>query len=136
MNNTQYLHSIGVIDPELHKECHEAMAKYGDNHWWEPDVDKRTMAYYQIQEPIQLVMPFSRFREAIKILLGRSVWTHEFGLNEQGLIEEARAAWKGDIPSDEERKAFSMDAFKQLTDYAEQTGNPIIAVIPSEEMAE
>jgi hypothetical protein len=33
-------------------------------------------------------MPFSIFHEAITKALGRPVFTHEFGLNREGLIKE------------------------------------------------
>jgi hypothetical protein len=36
----------------------------------------------------KLCVPFGRFHEAMEAVLGRSVWTHEFGLNYDGLVEE------------------------------------------------
>lgn len=35
-----------------------------------------------------LCMPFDKFHEAMEKELGRSVWTHEFGLNLDGIKEE------------------------------------------------
>ncbi len=72
------------------------MEKYNGSHWWEPDVDERTMAYYQLKEEILLVTSFSRFHGAVGKLLGRPVWAHELGsLGRSELRREAERAWKG-----------------------------------------
>ena len=36
----------------------------------------------------KLCMPFSRFHEAIEKVLDRPVYTHEFGLNYDGIVKE------------------------------------------------
>ena len=36
----------------------------------------------------KLCMDFSRFHEAMEAVLGRPIYTHEFGLNYDGLVEE------------------------------------------------
>jgi len=36
----------------------------------------------------KLCVPFNRFHEAIEAVLGRPVYTHEFGLNWNGIVEE------------------------------------------------
>lgn len=36
----------------------------------------------------KLCMPFEVFHESVEAALGRPVWTHEFGLNWQGLKDE------------------------------------------------
>ncbi len=36
----------------------------------------------------RMCMPFSRFHEAIEKVLDRPVWTHEFGLNYDGIVKE------------------------------------------------
>jgi len=51
-------------------------------------------AYFQLHVD-RLCMPFGVFHEAAEKALGRSVWTHEFGLNRQGLIDELN----GDRPA-------------------------------------
>lgn len=43
---------------------------------------------------VELTMPFEVFHEAVQEALGRPVWTHEFGLNWGGLIDELN----GDAP--------------------------------------
>jgi len=67
-----------------------AIAKYGENHWWESD-DLIIVARHQIFEKILLV-DFDLFLQGIGKLLGRPVWTHEFGLNIEGLRKEAKEA--------------------------------------------
>jgi len=47
----------------------------------------REIAEFQIQQKC-LCMPFSVFHEALEKSLGRPVFTHEFGLNIDGLKDE------------------------------------------------
>lgn len=117
MNNTQFLQSIGVTQPETLQKCLATMEKYGDNHWWEPDTDPRKFAYYQLHESVEL-------------LLGRPVWTHEFGINADGLRQEAERAWtyQVGVTSEAERDERVQASIKLLTDYAEKTGKQIIQV--------
>jgi hypothetical protein len=66
----------------------EAVAKF-DSKFWE------TMSYaerakFQISEE-RLCMPFDVFQEAVEKHLDRPVFTHEFGLNREGLIKEINA---------------------------------------------
>lgn len=104
MDNQQFLSSLGITDEETRQACLEAMATYGDNRWWEPDVDPRKYAYYQINEP-RLLGSFAHFHEATELLLGRPVFSHEFGINVDALKQEAERAWRWQIgcTSDEER---------------------------------
>lgn len=68
---------------QLTKE--EAIAFY-DNKLWE-DMDYYQRAIFQMQQD-RLCMPFDVFHESIQKALGRSVFTHEFGLNREGLMKE------------------------------------------------
>lgn len=95
MDNRQFLQSIGVSSSNMQK-CLDAMEKYKDNHWWLPDVDPRRFAYFQISEPA-LLGSFSHFHEAIELLLGRPVYTHEFDISTDKLKQEAERAWKYQI---------------------------------------
>ncbi len=54
--------------------------------WW---VGKpaREIAMFQMFTA-ELAMPFSVFHEALEKALGRPVWTHELGLNYDGLCSE------------------------------------------------
>lgn len=45
-------------------------------------------------------VPFSKMHARIEALVGRPVWTHEMGLNWDGLVREA--AWNTDRPTMEE----------------------------------
>ena len=50
---------------------------------WTP----KQIARFQLFQK-RLCMPFPRFHKAMEEALGRPVWTHEFGLNLQGLQAE------------------------------------------------
>jgi hypothetical protein len=57
-----------------------------ESKFWE-GMTHRQIAEFQICEE-KLCMPFSVFHEAVEKTLGRPVYTHEFGLNFQGLKDE------------------------------------------------
>ena len=63
----------------------EAKALYESKEWesW----DDKTLATFQLLQD-KLCVDFSRFHAAIEKTLGRPVYTHEFGLNRDGLIKE------------------------------------------------
>lgn len=103
--------------------CLTKMQEFGNNRWWASD-DKRVIGYYQLMYPCLLV-PFSKFHEALEFLLGRPVWTHELGLNWEGLKAEAERDFNG-TQDTEEQKAESIKAsFQQLADL----GKPVIGVV-------
>ena len=58
----------------------------GESKFWE-GMTHRQIAEFQMCEK-KLCMPFSVFHEAVEKTLGRPVFTHEFGLNYQGLKDE------------------------------------------------
>lgn len=121
MNKKQYLQSIGVRDEQTMEKCLLAMDKYGDNHWWlEQKRNPRKFAYYQLKEEI-LLCDFSVFHKAISGLLGRPVYTHEFGLSSEKLVEEAERAYhEGHVPTEKESRRRVGESMQQLADYAEQ----------------
>ncbi len=49
----------------------------------------RQIAEFQMEQD-RLCVPFDVFHEAIEKALGRPVYTHEFGLNRDGLLKELR----------------------------------------------
>ena len=49
----------------------------------------RQIAEFQMEQE-RLCMPFDVFHKAITEVLGRPVYTHEFGLNRDGLLKELR----------------------------------------------
>lgn len=63
----------------------QAMKLYNTKFWEELTYEQR--ARFQLFED-RLCMPFDVFHEAIEKALGRPVWTHEFGLNHNGLKAE------------------------------------------------
>lgn len=70
----------------------EAIA-LGETKFWEK-MTPREIATFQIYED-RLCMPVEVFHKAIEETLGRPVWTHEFGLNREGLMKELA----GDAPA-------------------------------------
>jgi hypothetical protein len=63
----------------------EAVALYESGFWQQMTYEE--IAKFQIMED-RLCIPFEVFHEAITKALGRPVFTHEFGLNREGLIKE------------------------------------------------
>lgn len=57
-----------------------------ESKFWE-GMTHRQIAEFQMCEE-KLCIPFSVFHEAVEKTLGRPVYTHEFGLNFQGLKDE------------------------------------------------
>lgn len=60
---------------------------------WEPMSERERAAFQMYQD--RLCMPFEVFHAAVEKTLGRPVFTHEFGLNREGLIAELHK----DIPA-------------------------------------
>ena len=58
--------------------------------------DAKTRAMFQMEQDC-LCMPFNEFHKAVEEALGRPVWTHEFGLNRDGLLAELQG--KATAPS-------------------------------------
>ena len=75
---------------KLTKEQAIALA---EEEFWKP-MDLRARAMFQLWED-RLCMPFDVFHEAVEKTLGRPVFTHEFGLNHEGL----KAELLGDRPA-------------------------------------
>lgn len=124
--NERYLDSNGITG-EARETCLAAMAKYGDNRWWEPDVDPRKLAYYQLNEPI-LMGDFSHFHEAIELLLGRPVFTHEFAISADALKQEAERAWvyQVGVTSDQERQERVQQSVESLQQWAQEHKKPLL----------
>ena len=57
-----------------------------DTRWWE-GLEPREIARRQLFTD-ELCCPFPVFHEAVEKSLGRGVWTHEFGLNYEGICKE------------------------------------------------
>jgi len=63
----------------------EAIALHDSGEWktW----SALQKASFQIVQN-KLCMPFSDFHQAVEVVLERPVWTHEFGLNREGITKE------------------------------------------------
>ena len=131
MTNEEYLDSIGSGGSNRQR-CLEAMAKYGDNHWWEPGVDDRTYAYYQIKEPVQLdgAGNQGRLGRGLMALLNRVVFPWELDFNEAALIQEVERAWRWRIgcTSNAERKERVSAAVRSVTSALAERGIPTIVI--------
>lgn len=57
-----------------------------DSGWWKDKTDREIAVFQMFTE--ELAVPFGRFQEAMEKALGRPVWTHELGLNWEGLAAE------------------------------------------------
>lgn len=117
MDNLVYLQSIGVTDKETQQRCLDAMEKYQDNKWWEPDVDPRKYAYYQLQEPLFLSGDGGvHFGESLMLLLGRPVHRFELATNEVAIRQEAERAWTYQVGciSEQEREERAIDGLRSI----------------------
>jgi hypothetical protein len=103
MDNAQYLEQLNpALDDQEKRECLAIMDKYGENRWWLSE-DLRTIAYYQLREN-RLLVDWTRFCEGVRALLGRPVYTHEYGLCREELLKESEEAWQGIEHSAEEKR--------------------------------
>ncbi|MFQ5771511.1 MAG: hypothetical protein ACE5HX_13315, partial [bacterium] len=92
--------------------------------------DPLEIAKYQIFEPI-LMTDFGIFHKGIEQLLGRPVWTHEFGLNTEGLKAEAMKAierWEAGYKksSDDYIEDKTQESLIMLEEYCKKSGKKLI----------
>jgi len=71
----------------------EAAIKLAGSKWWE-GLGPREIAEFQLNTA-ELCMPFDLFHKAVEEAIGRPVYTHEFGVNYDGLVAE----FYGDQPA-------------------------------------
>jgi len=57
-----------------------------ESRWWEL-CTLQEIAEFQLFIK-ELACPFTVFHQAVESALGRSVWTHEFGFNYEGIVQE------------------------------------------------
>lgn len=69
----------------------QAIAFHDSGAWRKMDAMAR--ALFQTEQD-KLCMPFDEYHKAMQEALERPVWTHEFGLNREGLLAEL----KGKVP--------------------------------------
>ena len=111
MDERTYEKKMAQLPKENRQAMHDAMEKYGNNHWWLSD-EPKIIAQNQLFEDCLLV-PFALFHKGIEELLGRPVWTHEFGTNIKGLREEATKVISG-LPL-EDRNVRIQQGIKSIT---------------------
>ena len=131
MSNREYAEIMCADHPESIPKVLAIMEEHGDNKWWLSD-DPRVIGYHQLMDPRMLV-PFSKFHEGIEALLGRPVWTHEFGVNYEGLKNEATNAWLGVDRTEAEKQEAIMEGMKRLQEHAKATGKEIIGIEVNED---
>jgi hypothetical protein len=76
------------MNQEIRQLTKDEAIAMAESKWWEK-ANHASIAAFQIMQD-KLCCPFSIFHEAVEKALGRPVYTHEFGLNRAGLIEEMR----------------------------------------------
>lgn len=76
--------------------------RLAESGWWKGK-SAREIAGFQLFVA-ELCMPFGEFQRAVEEALGRPVWTHEFGLN----IEGIRAEFLGERPAPTLEEIISM----------------------------
>ena len=132
--NDSYIKSIFGDDlpPANIDKLKNAMQKYGDNFWWESK-DPVQVAMYQIFEDI-LMVDFSTYHEGLETIVGRPVYTHEFGLTVEGLRKEAQLGLKrlkkGIGTSDEYKETMVRRSIEALEDYCKKTGKQFLVIEP------
>lgn len=69
-----------------------------------------------------LLGTFDHFHESIELLLGRPVYSHEFGISHEKLLQEAERAWtyQVGVTSDLERQERVVEAIDDLRDWAKK----------------
>ena len=84
----------------------------GASEWWKRLTPREAV---MIQFVSRMMMPFGEFHRLVEEVLGRPVWTHEFGLGHDQLIAELLGKASPLTPS---------ESIQQLSD----TGKPVIVV--------
>jgi hypothetical protein len=111
MEERTYEKKMALLPKDNQQAMHNAMEKYGDDHWWLSD-EPKIIALHQIFEDCLLV-PFALFHKGVEELLERPVWTQEFGINIKALREEATKVISG-LPL-EDRSVRIQQGIKSLT---------------------
>lgn len=134
--NDKYIKErFGYLPQKNVDNLKKSMLKYKDNHWWESN-DLVKIATYQIFEDT-LIVDFDKFHEGLEKLIGRPIYTHELGLNVEGIREEVKLAIErlkeGIGVSREHVETKTIESIKMLEDYCKKTGKKLIKFnIPKE----
>lgn len=77
----------------MHEIEEEVAIKLGNSGWWKDKTHEEIVRFQLFTA--QLCMPFGEFHGAVEKCLGRPVFTHEFGLNVEGMQKECRRSSSG-----------------------------------------
>lgn len=77
-----------MSEQKFHELTEDQAISLVNSGFWEA-MSYRDRAEFQLFAR-RLCMPFNVFHEALEKALGRPVWTHEMGMNWEGLISELR----------------------------------------------
>lgn len=70
----------------MHKISEEEAKRMYKSKWWKKCTNREIVRFQLFTD--RLCLPFDRFHEAVEKSLNRPVWTHEFGINYDGLCKE------------------------------------------------
>jgi len=126
------------LSQETRETIKITMEKYRDNRWWESE-DPLQIAMYQIFEDI-LIVDFDKYHQGLEKLVGRPVFTHEFGISREALREEARMGIrrlkKGIGTSDEYKQTAVRKSIEMLEEFCRRTGKGFLATNVDEDKPE
>jgi hypothetical protein len=74
------------METKRHSIGREAAIKLAQTGWWKGKSPEQICDVQLFTE--ELCMPFGDFHEAVEKALGRPVFTHEFGLNYDGIVRQ------------------------------------------------
>ena len=123
----EYINRNQIMPEETKFIIDNTLRIYGDNKWWLSE-DPKVIGYHQLFEEVLLVS-FSKFHEGIEKLLGRPIWTHEFGLNLNKVREDAQLAWDGYIKLQSEIESDVTIGINTIIDYCEENNKPLIGIV-------
>jgi len=123
----EYINRNQIMPEETKFIIDNTLRIYGDNKWWLSE-DPKVIGYHQLFEEVLLVS-FSKFHEGIEKLLGRPVWTHEFGINMDNIKRDAQLAWEGHVKSRNELDNDIGASMLKLIDFCEENNKPIIGIV-------
>ena len=105
-----------------------AMLKYGDNYQWESN-NPAQVAMYQIFEDV-LMVDFSKFHEGLEKIIGRLVFSHELGLNVEGIRKEVclgiKRLKKGIGTSEEYKETAVRKSIQMFEDYCKRNKKQLL----------
>ncbi len=84
--NADYKGDLMIATTKRHNIGKGLAIKLGESRWWEGKPATVICGFQFLT--VEMCVPFSVFHEAVEECLGRPVYTHEFGVNYDGLVDE------------------------------------------------